>query len=761
MARNLLGRLNGRSGDDLTRIARFWRVPGGSTPGPKHRLVGALYRTMTDVRGGRDAWDRLDDREQSLVTLLSQSGDAAMAVADIARRLGESEATTHEIAARLYRVGIVARESDDDPLPIGAVPRLFLPIEIGQLFRRVRDERELGDLSSRPLPTLLTLMDDPELEEAAGYWGFRSIPGLYRRDDLIARITAGVSDPDRRATVVRGLTNRREATRLWDAVLTPRSPEDVPTPAADEATNGSRNPTVPLADAIAAAGLDADPDDAAAQLKLRATLSDLESRLLLWHTYDADGGRHLFVPAEIRDPGAAPVTDLAPLDPVPDDATPSPDALPWRSPDALAWDLLTLARALGSADAPAVSTVDALPRPWLRWLNSRLWWHGTDTPPAGYLAFLVELGRAEGVLGTVDGPHGPALGPTAAIRAWRDRSFPDQTAALKNRWLTTDGWPEGAARSDLTVQGADWRGFRRRLTGHLGRLAAPADSTTSPTARADGRNGKDQNDQGPWYPIDELAEWIAAADPDILGDTFAAAQAGYSGPTEPDRRRAAIAAAITTALTTALTWFHDVETAPGARDRPMVRVRAAAPADHQRRPAGAAPPGKPSTGPRAGNEPALTIDPDGTVRLRHPSPVRVWSLLLFADPVALGEISTWRLSEAALGRALAAGFEPAQVTEFLTRQSRRTLPEPVTADLGDWANRFRRVRLGPAVTLRPDDPAQAEELVSVARSAGLSAHPLPGKEGLVVVSLPGPVSGTGDALDQLRERLRTAGFHPS
>ena len=742
--RNLLGRLNGRTPDELARIARFWQVPT-ETAGPKHRLVGALYRTMTDSRGGRDAWERLDDEERHLVTLLAGTSEASLAIGDLARRLNITETAAHEIAARLYRAGIVARAGDDDPLPIGAVPQLFLPIEIGQLFRRIRDERELGDVSARTLPTLLGLLDDTDLEEAAGYWGFRAIPGLHRRDDLIARIGEGVADPDRRRGVVQSLAPRPEAARLWAAVL-PAKP-DTETPDVSPATHG----TVPLADAAAAAGLTPPPDDPAAELRLRSALSDLESRLLVWHTYDAAGHRFLFVPAEIRDPKAIAAHGIERPAPVPaGDAQPDP----WRSPDGLAWDLLTVTRALGGSDAPAVATVESLPRPWLRWLNTRLWWRGEELPPHGYLAFLAALGQDENVLRVADGPHGATLGPTAAVRTWRDRSFPAQTAQLRLRWLATTGWPEGAARTDLAIEGADWRGFRRRLLAHLGELIATDQPVGDGTTR-DASPGA----AGPWYAVEELAQWLAALDTDILGDTFSAASAGYTGTTEPERRRAAIADAIAGTLTTALAWFGLVELGTGPRARRLVRVSPAAlaPTTTERTDTPTA------TGSRDGasREAPISLAIDGTIRLRQPSPVRVWSLLTFADPLALGEVSTYRLTEAALGRALAAGFELGQVTDFLTRQSRRGLPEPVLVDLQGWSNGFRRVRLGSALTLRPDDAEQTGDLLELAAAAGLTAHPLP--DGNLVILIPGAWrSADGDsAVATLTDRLRAAGFHPS
>ena len=191
--RNLLGRLNGRAMDELTAIAAFWRVPFGG--GAQHRLVGALYRTMTDPRAGRDVWDQFDAPERDLINLLAGlhagGGETSRTVADIARRLSLPEPAVQGIADRLHAVGIVARDGEDEQLPIGVAPRLFLPIEIAQLFRRVRDEHDLGDISGRTLPTLLGLLDDTELEEAAGVWGVPGHAGV-----VPAR---GPHQPDQRA----------------------------------------------------------------------------------------------------------------------------------------------------------------------------------------------------------------------------------------------------------------------------------------------------------------------------------------------------------------------------------------------------------------------------------------------------------------------------------------------------------------------------------------------------------------------------------
>jgi hypothetical protein len=109
------------------------------------------------------------------------------------------EAEAREVAIRLYRSGMLAREGDTQELPVGAVPRLFLPRELVQVFRRVQDEIDAGDLSGSSLRVLLEMLDDTEIEEAATIWGIRVIPGLRRRADLIGQILRQVASPDRMA----------------------------------------------------------------------------------------------------------------------------------------------------------------------------------------------------------------------------------------------------------------------------------------------------------------------------------------------------------------------------------------------------------------------------------------------------------------------------------------------------------------------------------------------------------------------------------
>ncbi|MDQ3515073.1 MAG: hypothetical protein M3462_15690, partial [Chloroflexota bacterium] len=545
---NLLGRLNARSDADLERIAAFWHVP--LPDGPRHRRIGQLYRTLTDPRSARDLWETLSGADRPLVRLLALTDPPGLTVAEIADRLGQEAGSVREVASALYRTGVVARQGDDDPLPDGVAPVLFLPRELALLFRRVFDEMEAGDLSGTPLRALLELIDDAELEAAARTWGSRVIPGLRGRDDLIDQILRQVADRDRLANVV--AKRRRESQQVWDLVR-------------------ERAPDGPVSLAEVAARVGLDDQGLRARVRLRETLADLEEALLVWHTYRGDE-RALFVPAELRQAGG-PASDLPRLSPVLTGTVPSG---PWRPAEALAWDLLTVVRDLALPGAPVIDDPDDLPRPWSRGLNRRLWHRGDDLPPTGYLPFLLALGRAAGLLRVeTDDPDHPWSVASGPARAWRDLSFPDQMETLRARWLAHPDWVEGAGRGDLAVWGADWRGFRRKLLGHLAALPHPGDiaatpapgdtattSTTAPTtgavtgagatggadtSRDERRSGGDPvsgtatvvptphdrtgtagtsevdataDDGGPWYPLDDLATWVAARDADLLGPTF-------------------------------------------------------------------------------------------------------------------------------------------------------------------------------------------------------------------------------------------------
>src|SRR5690606_30583490 len=125
-------------------------------------------------------------------------------------------------------------------------------------------------------------------------------------------------------------------------------------------------------------------------------LEEVEGRLLVWHSYDNDGNRWLFVPDEIRNPGTRLRNlPLAPLTPVPADEVAADLA---RHPHAVAWDRLRGLRELVSQRSPVWQPGAPLARSWQRQLNPRLWLAGEGAPPEGYAGFLLSLAYHVGLV---------------------------------------------------------------------------------------------------------------------------------------------------------------------------------------------------------------------------------------------------------------------------------------------------------------------------------------------------------------------------
>lgn len=700
--RNLLGRLHARSVEELARIAAAWQVPLPS--GDRLTLVSRLYRALSDPRTARDCWAQLPNDEREMVRLLAVSEETAMPVPELARHLGLREEETRETAVRLYHKAIVAREGDDEPLPIGVLPKLFLPRELTLLFRRVQDEIDTGDISQTPLRALLALLDDREVEESAEVWGVKVVPGLRGREDITRQLLHQVGDPTRVALIV--AKRRRDAALIWRRVL--------------EAADGA---PVPLEDAANAAGLVI--GDLRQAQRLRDALAELERALLVWHTYRPDGSRWLFVPAEIRVPRPAKLDDVPALNPA---LIPPSDEVPWQPDDALAWDLLTLLRELTLPGAPRVHHATEFPRSWRHRLNRGLWHRGSEVPPTGYVEFLVALAQREGlIVGGAEIGHDPlTVSPT--IREWRDRTFPEQTARLQQHWLTNPSWIEGDAREDVDVWGAEWIPFRRKL---LVMLADLSDET--------------------WYSIRDLAGWAAARDPEMLGATFtvATARPTESNSGDTGRRRAAIAEVVTVTLETAVRWFGLVTiAASGRRDRLLAltaRGRAIS-TGHTLTLAASSDSGV-----------GIAVKPSGEIALRQPSPLRVWSLSAFADLVTLDRVTTYNLTEISVGRALRAGFETRQIASFLATQSGGALPREIDQQLTAWSQGFRRVRMRQAVIVTPDDPAALDDLRATLTTRGFTVHIL---DKALVIEAPTSITPDDAGALAVQTALREEGFAP-
>lgn len=728
VVRNLLGRLNARSPGDIIRIAERWQVPLSGNDVRRH--VGALYRTMTDIRAARTFYAHLTPEPAAIIGSLALAPSGPRTLSEIAELISLPEDATRDAAVWLFHAGALAREGDRQELPIGVIPRLFLPRELEQVFTRVMDEIELGDMRQEALRSLMPVLDDGDIEEAARAWGLQIIPGLRGRDQLTEELLRLMDDPDRIKRVSGTLS--QDGAALWEAVRD-----------ASEQDGGML-----LTEALVTAGLlpsgAASARDAPGAARVLQALQDVERRLLIWHSYDNDGRRWLFVPHEVRHPGTRPRTlPLDPLTPVPDDDV---AADPPCHPHALAWDLLTLMRELASHRSPAWQPGEPLARGWQRQVNGRLWFAGDQTPPEGYVGFLLSLALMVGVVEPGDRPKrsGAEKGSfrpqaTEKMRTWRSEWFSEQTAELRHAWRDHEDWIEGRERDEIEVWGARWPDVRLKLLEALSSL-----------------------ETGVWYRRREVAQHLAEQNPGMIGSSFTVASArGGDGRDGADGRVEKVAQVIASELETAFRWFGLVEsgvTGDGTARGRVIRLTEAGrlaagnfevvPSDDAR---------------VAGSEivddaPVLTADDAGVIELLRPAPLHVWSLSAFSDQTALQPRPRYELTAPSLGRALGAGFDLDQVVTYLRRQSGQSVPDTVLANLRSWTAGYRRVRLRRMVVVQPDEPALLDELESALEGEGFTlADRLPDGTGLRVF-LPETGDDSVAAEEQLQRALRATGF---
>src|SRR5665811_2520652 len=105
---------------------------------------------MTDVRAARQFYAHLTPEPAAIVSALALASSELRTLSEIAGLISMPEDTTRDAAVWLFSAGVLAREGDRQELPVGAIPRLFLPRELEQVFTRVMDEIELGDMRREP-----------------------------------------------------------------------------------------------------------------------------------------------------------------------------------------------------------------------------------------------------------------------------------------------------------------------------------------------------------------------------------------------------------------------------------------------------------------------------------------------------------------------------------------------------------------------------------------------------------------------------------
>lgn len=674
--RNLLALLLDSTAEELVRIARSWQVDLQGVD--LHQDVSRLYRSMTDPWAFAIAWDSLSQGERIVFDVLSKSEDA-LPPSDIMRAIVAeqpgltTEAETAKSVGRLTNAGWMFPDSPELSSLEAPPDRIFVPRELAHLRQRLAPFSTHGAPFGLAADELLDRLDDQELYEIALQLGFRVVPAVAARQDIVAFLAPRLGEPGSVRERLRMLD--RAAAQLY-AVLERRDGRAYPSEVLDE-----------LGLAVPA---------------LRRSIHSLANHALLWRGYDRAGRFELVVPEIVLHPRESPPPEYPALEFVDSAKVELPD---WMPGYAIAWDLLSLLRDIAEGHGAWKRPGPERNLPTLRRLGKRFWFgqaSGNELPPTGYLPFLLLLADS---LGLTNPEHAEIVGDS--LRDWTRRAFPEQMSRLEAIWRSSANWPEGVGFESLRVWGARWPEFRQTLLDSL--------SAVEPSG---------------WVTVDSFAERFAVGNPNALGSQFIAAGGHEQGEESADaRRRAVIHQAAALTVTTACQWLGLVRVAKTrGRERQVVfqvsDLRSWQSAEQR------GGEGSPAT-----SRP-LAVQPDFTVLLTQPSPRRIWALTAFSEPEPLDRVTNYRISRASLQQGLSTGLSLGRIVRFLEDESGAPLPQNVAFELGEWAHAYRRVRLRHAIVVEPDDRNSLATIERALREEGGRVERI-GPQRLLVIPAPG------------------------
>ncbi|MCM8748371.1 helicase-associated domain-containing protein [Thermomicrobiaceae bacterium CFH 74404] len=676
--RNLLGRLIERSPQSLSSVAQFWEVPlQGIDP---HREAGQLYPVLTDAWSLALAWERISPREQQVLGTLVKA-PRPLDLESLAAALGLDAHAVLPSLRRLYRIGLIATERSQEPDD----PKLhfYVPTEIAHTLSRLDHERSHPPTGDEPLAWFLERLEDVELLELAEHLGMTVLPAVTQRQEALRFAVQRLQDRRWLAEKLDALSP--SAARLWGWLNTKSRP--APAGEAQSETGTSFG-------------------------EYRRAVRELAQLGVLWRGYDAQGRLLLLVPSALRQP-AQPQSRPLPALATSEAVTTSPLAYPW----AIAWDLLTVLRALIVAGGRWRPDEELPPTAVLRRVDGRLWIGRPGQAPPAYFALLGALAVG---LGLIDGDGAPA--PRERIRSWLRFPFPEQGRRLLRAWRRLPGWPEGHHEALITGLGIDWPALRARLLTGLRELRSEQ-----------------------WYVLETVVTRLSAQ----MASSGRSPFSEHPRAAWTDRDRAeALEQVIAATLGSAGRWLGIVEYGRDADGAVVVRLTDA----------GAwllglhgAPPSPHRTGP------AIAADEDGWIAVIHPSPALVWALSAFADLAELGPPARYRVTRSSLLRALRSGLQLSQILRYLEAQLGEPPPGELAQRLQRWMTEHRPAWLAHALVVRAAEPDQLEQAREKLAQAGFMVELVASERLLVEL----PERAQPDAvLRRIRQLLREAGLSP-
>ena len=706
--KNLLGRLMGRSFDELKSIATSWHIP--ITDLNHNDAAIAIYREMTEKTNVRAVWETLSTEERAFLGWLLEQRNQMALIDDLPAQLNRPAETVESLLGGLSGLGLLDVEealvrgsrvvsAGDNLYAWGmrnqtpAVKRRVASMsgEVSRVLTAVQGEMLGGEPFDEALAVLLDRLDAPVLERIAARWHVPDLRYMVK-PAVIEMLDAMLEGAETRERMLCEVTP--DSRRLFDYLC-------------------EREGRATAAEVMAAFGW--------THHDLHRHFTALEVRALAFETLWHDR-RMLFIPRQVRysQPGAvAAVPQVA--------AAADPPVVDSRLPFALPWNLLSTLAYFSQNEVVINRHNNELPKRTLkRLLDSFL----QPDPATGdaYLNLVLHFAETLGLLTEEEESRRKIAGPR--LTDWVRLPFAAQSRRLYALWLEDRHLREDPASPFFLWRAPDPTGARKRLVAHL--AECPLDT---------------------WLSLDSFLQHIYGVDPYLLvSRDELVRQLGVKGLRDFQARWMTNEGALLTSMISgALLWMGAVDL---GRDRggQVVAFRIT--------PAGARLFGHPQA--VAETEPArkaFLVQPNFEVLVMAPEARAIWTLLLCADLARHDRVSVYTITKESVLRARAGGLSSTELQDFLTSNSQKAVPQNVLQCISDWARGYKRTVLQKATLLEVEDAEILDELLSSRRLKGFVARRL--SPTVALIRLPRTTVWTrDDPWQKLAKELRTAGYFP-
>ena len=707
--KNLLGRLMGRSYDELTTIATAWHIP--ITDLNHNDAAIAIYREMAEKPNARAIWETLDGEARPFLQWLLDQRNALALVDDLPTALGQPAEAVEALLARLAALGLLDVEealvrgsrvvsAGDNLYAWGmrnqtpAAKRRVASIsgEISRVLTAIGGEMTGSEPFAEPLAVLLDRLDAPILERIAARW---HVPDLryMAKPALIEMLDTMLEGAETRARMLAEVNP--DSRRLFDYLC----------------AHGGQAGAGEVMQAFNWTHGD-----------LHRLVAALEVRALAFETLWHDR-RVLFVPSPLRGPAGgerAAAPQVA--------AAADPPTVEAHLPHELPWNLLGLLAYFTQAEVAINRHNNELPKRTLKRLSD-----GFLNPPPGvggeaYLTLVLHFAQTLGLLGEEEETRRKIAG--SRLPDWVHLPFSAQSRRLYALWLEDRQLHENPAAPFFLWRASDPTTARKHLIAQF--IECPLDT---------------------WLSIESFLQHVYAVDPYLLVNRDdLVRQQGVKGLRDFNAHWMSNEGALLAAMISGvLLWLGAVD---------VGRDRAGQPVAFRITAAGARLFGHPAATPatEAATKPFL-VQPNFEVLVLAPEARALWTLLLAADLTRHDRVSVYTLNKDSVLRARASGVGATELQEFLTSNSQKAVPQNVAQCIADWAHSYKRTLLEKATLLEVENAEVLDELLSSRRLRGFVARRL--TPTIALIKLPPTTIWTrDDPWHKLAKELRAAGYFP-